>query len=137
MASTGVIDGSIIVFKNGGNTVAYGTNFEISESVATRNITTKDTSNGVSEYAAQRIDSTISIEGLVAYDATEGYEELRSDLVGLASVSATWGTFVTGDPEYSASVIVTSLSKSAPLDDNATYSAEFQITGAVTVGTTT
>lgn len=137
MATTGIVDGTALIIKNGGNTINHSTSFEISESVATRNITTKDTSNGVSEFAAQRITSTLSFEGLVAYDATEGYAETRSDLVGLSSVALTWGTFVAGDPEYSASGFITSLTKTGALDENATFSGEIQITGAVTVGTTT
>ena len=54
----------------------------------------------------------------------------------LSSIAFTWGTFSTGDPEYSGSGIITSVTMDAPLDENVTYSMEIQITGDVTHGTT-
>lgn len=135
MATTGILDGTLLVVKSGGNAISHATSMEFSRSTSTRNITTKD-SGDYEEHAAQRHSWEVSAEGMVAYDATNGYEELATAMEAKSAVSLSWGTFVTGDPEYSGSAIITSLSKSGPLDDNSTFSVTFQGTGDITTGTT-
>lgn len=135
MATTGIIDGTLITLKSGGTAYAHATNFEFNDTISTRNITTKDTISGT-EYAGQRSDTTISLEGMIAFDAAEGHAEARLDAMGLVAVAFSWGSFVSGDPEFSANAIITNVTFTGNLDDNATYSVEAVVTGSVTVGTT-
>ena len=79
-------------------------------------------------------DSTVSISG--NFDATvDGY--LAGILGQAATVSFEYGPegSTAGYVKYSGEAILTSYEKSGAIGDVVTYSAEFQVTGAVTRGT--
>jgi len=79
-------------------------------------------------------DSTVSISG--NFDATvDGY--LAGILGQAAAVSFEYGPegSTAGYVKYSGEAILTSYEKSGAIGDVVTYSAEFQVTGAVTRGT--
>jgi hypothetical protein len=135
MATTGIIDGTLVTLKIGASAIAHGTALNEDGTMGTRNITTKDTASGT-EYKATRTDATVSFEGMIAFDAVTGYSTVRTAYEAGTENALSWGTFVSGDPEYSASGIITSLSSQYPLDDNAAFDVTFQITGAITTGTT-
>jgi hypothetical protein len=78
-------------------------------------------------------DSTISIEGI--YDPTaDGYLNL---VAGLSTATA-FEYFPNGTPvgstkpKFSGNCILTSYEVSTPVDGAATFTAEFQVSGAVT-----
>lgn len=79
-------------------------------------------------------DSTISIEG--TYDATvDGY---LSGLVGFDTASAfVYGPegSTSGQVKYTGSAFLTSYEVKGGVGDVVTYSAQFQVTGAITRGT--
>lgn len=134
MATTGIVGGTAVTVKVGGAFIAHTTSASVSATQETRNTTTKD-SGKYTDILPTRISYEVSVEGMVAYDAAQGYEELWTSMDGQTAVTLLWGTHVAGDPSYTGSAYVTSLSKDASLDDNATFSCTFMVTGGVTVGT--
>lgn len=89
---------------------------------------------GSKTYLAGLKDSTISISG--SWDATlDGY---LAPVVGqAATVSFQYGPAGTtaGNIKFTGEAILTSYQVSAPVGDKVSFSAELQVTGAVTRGT--
>lgn len=85
-------------------------------------------------YVVGLSDSTVSVSG--NFDATVD-AHLAGILGQAASVSFEYGPegSTTGQVKYSGEAILTSYEKSGAVGDVVTYSAEFQVTGAVTRGT--
>lgn len=129
--------GSKAVFKigNASNTLTdisqYLTSVQYSPEVDTAEVTTLGAT--AKAYVAGLRDATISIEGIFepAVDA------LLSGIIGLDARSFEYGPqgSTTGNVKYSGSCILTSYEVSTGLDGAGTFSAEFQVTGAVTRGT--
>lgn len=88
------------------------------------------------EYLAGLKDATITIEG--KYDpAANGPDDVLNGILGGASRTFEFhpqGT-ATGKPKYTGSLICTGYSVNSPLEDASTFTATFQVTGAVTRGT--
>ena len=85
-------------------------------------------------YVVGLSDSTVSVSG--NFDATVD-AHLAGILGQAASVSFEYGPegSTSGYVKYSGEAILTSYEKSGAVGDVVTYSAEFQVTGAVTRGT--
>jgi hypothetical protein len=85
-------------------------------------------------YVVGLSDATISASG--NFDATVD-AHLSGILGQAASVSFEYGPegLATGDSKYTGECILTSYEKSGAVGDVVTFSAEFQVTGAVTRGT--
>lgn len=79
------------------------------------------------------IDGTISIEGL--WDAT--IDARLANILQLQDVAFVYGPAGStgGNVKYSGNAILSSYEVSADIGDVVTFSAEFQVTGAVTRGT--
>lgn len=115
--------------------IAAATDCSLSLNVETIDITTKD-SQGFRELLGGVRSGSISVSGLIDYvDAT------NKDMADLWTVweTRTAVTVVfskaneaTGDLSFSASAILTSLEQSGGTEDTATYSATFELTGAIT-----
>lgn len=108
---------------------AYLTSAGMPRSGDTSEVTTLGSS--AKSYIPGLVDGTIPIEG--PFDGTvDGY---LSGLLGYATARAfvyqPQGT-TTGLPKYTGTCILTSYEPTTPVDDAGTFSAEFQITGAVT-----
>lgn len=84
------------------------------------------------EYIAGLKDATISISG--SWDATA--DAVLAGIIGLAGSFqyGPAGTTLT-NIKYTGEAICTSYTVNAPVGDKVTFSAEFQVTGAVTRGT--
>lgn len=84
------------------------------------------------EYIAGLKDATISVSG--SWDATA--DAVLAAIVGLSG-SFQYGPAGTtgGNIKYTGEAICTSYTVNAPVGDKVTFSAEFQVTGAVTRGT--
>ena len=84
-------------------------------------------------YVVGLSDSTVSVSG--NFDATVD-AHLAGILGQAASVSFEYGPegSTTGQVKYSGEAILTSYEKSGAVGDVVTFSAEFQVTGAVTRG---
>lgn len=130
--------GKSTVFKvdNSGGTLTDISNTLTDVSFPQTVETAETTSFGSSAktYIVGLTDSTISASG--NFDAT-----VDAHLAGITGQSATvsfeYGPegSTTGQVKYSGEAILTSYEKSGAVGDVVTYSAEFQVTGAVTRGT--
>ena len=83
-------------------------------------------------YIVSLESATISISGM--YDATvDGYLKGGAEPASRTFTYQPTGT--SGESQYSGECILTSYSLSSPVGDVVTFSADFQVTGAVTRGT--
>jgi len=115
--------------------IAAATDCSLSLNVETIDITTKD-SAGFRELLGGVRSGSISVSGLVDYldasnkDVTDlwtAWEARTAVTVKFAKANET-----TGELSFSASAIITSLEQSGGTEDTATYSATFELTGAIT-----
>ena len=115
--------------------IAAATDCSLSLNVETIDITTKD-SAGFRELLGGVRSGSISVSGLVDYldasnkDVTDlwtAWEARTAVTVKFAKANE-----VTGELSFSASAIITSLEQSGGAEDTATYSATFELTGAIT-----
>lgn len=142
--TTGILNGTdLVVFvHNGGSAgsiadytaIAHLTDCSVSPSKATRDISSKS-SAGNAEHLPSQFSWTASASGLYSHDAAYGYSQLNTLFLAGTKV-----TLLIGDPSDGANLChkgesyLTSLPLTAPNEDNATYSVEFQGTGALSYG---
>jgi TP901-1 family phage major tail protein len=132
-----IINGTVFLLKIGadGSEVAVPDQTEgsISISMETRDITTKD-SSGFRELLESTRSASISISGLVDDDGAGG---AGADLFAVLNSRATTHVIfgldgASDDYHYECDAFVTSLEISAGTEDNVTYSATLEVTGAIT-----
>jgi TP901-1 family phage major tail protein len=142
--TTGIINGTdLVVFvHNGGSAgtiadytaIAHLQDCSVSPSRGTRDISTKDSAGNAEHLPAQK-SWTASASGLYAQDAAYGYTALFAKFD-----AGTMVTLMIGDPTDAANLVhkgdayLTSMPLTAPTEDNATYSVEFQGTAALSYG---
>jgi len=137
MAHTGLINGTDLIVKIGTDTVAYATSCSLELSADEIDQTSKD-SGGWKDIASGLRSWNISCDALYVNNAaaatTEGFPELTTALIARTAVTVhfTFVTPATGDYVYEGSAILSSLSLSTGVEDQATYSATFNGTGALT-----
>ena len=128
-----ILNGTVFLLSIGGTALPDQTEGSISISMETRDITTKD-SAGYRELLPGLRSGTISVSGLVDDDGAGGAGGvLFADLDSRTAQTLVFGfDDATDDYNYSCSAFCTSLEVSAATEDNVTYSATFEITGAIT-----
>jgi len=128
-----ILNGTVFLLSIGGTALPDQTEGSISISMETRDITTKD-SAGYRELLEGVRSGTISVSGLVDDDGAGGAGGvLFADLDSRTAQTLVFGfDDATDDYNYSCSAFCTSLEVSAATEDNVTYSATFEITGAIT-----
>jgi len=134
MATTGIMNGTLLGVYVGSTLIAHATEGSISLSMDTRDATTKD-SSGTRDLLEATKSCTISVSALYAEDATYGVDDLMTAWSGRTQLTVKFSTEVSGDHYWSASAYVTSLEVSSGMEDNVTYSATFELTGAITYST--
>ena len=97
----------------------------------TRDATTKD-SSGTRDLLEATKSGTISVSALYAEDAAYGVQELMTAWSARTALTVKFSTEVSGDYYWSASAYVTSLEVNSGMEDNVSYSATFELTGAIT-----
>jgi len=131
MATTGIMNGTLLGVYAGSTLIAHATEGSISLSMDTRDATTKS-SSGTRDLLEATKSGTISVSALYAEDAAYGVDDLMSSWSGRAAITVKFSTEVSGDHFWSASAYITSIEVSAGMEDNVTYSATFELTGAIT-----
>lgn len=128
-----ILNGTVFLLSIGGTTLPDQTEGSISINMETRDITTKD-SSGYRELLEGVRSGSISVSGLVDDDGAGGAGGvLFADLDSRTAQTIVFGfDAATDDYNYSCSAFCTSLEVSAATEDNVTYSATFEITGAIT-----
>lgn len=132
-----IINGTVYLLKIGtdGSEVAIPDQTEgsISINMETRDITTKD-SSGYRELLEGVRSASISVSGLVDDDGAGGAgADLFAVLDGRTTTHIIFGLDAASeDYHYECDAFCTSLEISAGTEDNVTYSATFEVTGAIT-----
>lgn len=131
--------GAVRLYKDVSGTYtpfACGTNVAINVSRETRDTTCKDSTGSYRDVEPGLISGTVSMSGLYSEDATNiKADAILDDLTAGTEVTVQYSVGTTGSKYYRANAIVTSWSLEAGnVGENATYSAELQITGAISHG---
>ena len=131
MATSGIMNGTLLGIYVGSTLIAHATEGSISLSMDTRDISSKD-SAGTRALLEGMKSGSISMSALYAEDAAYGADELYTAMAARTPLAVKFSTEVSGDHFWSASAYLTSLEVSAGTEDNVTYSATFELTGAIT-----
>ncbi|HMA78192.1 MAG TPA: phage tail tube protein [Candidatus Paceibacterota bacterium] len=133
--TTGIMNGTdLSVYFNatdGSETViAHATECSISISEDARDTTTKQ-SSGWRELLEGLRSWSVSTSHLFAEDASNGLQEIWSELNNRAEVSLLFTNENTGDYRWNGRARIASIEKNAGTEDNVTYSVTFEGTGAL------
>jgi hypothetical protein len=138
MATQSVLNGTLLLVYVDGLAIgrARGATLDITHAV--RDITTKQ-SGGWAEFLEGLRSGTLSTEHLYAEDETTGLAELQAGIFpNRTSVTLRIASTEDGDRYWEAEAWINSLSINAGApEDNASFTASFQLTGAITSGATT
>ena len=128
-----ILNGTVYLLSIGGTALPDQTEGSISISMETRDITTKD-SAGYRELLEGLRSGSISVSGLVDDDGAGGAGgTLFTTLTNRTAVALVFGLdAATDDYNYTCNAFCTSVEVSAATEDNVSYSATFEITGAIT-----
>ena len=140
--TTGIINSSIIrVFLGTSDdsevVIDHVTECSISMTTDMRDITTK-TSGGYRELLPGLKSASMSVSGLFAEDATNGYNQLIDhQLAGeklfiLFTNTGDGAAANTGDEQFDISGYISSLEQTAGVEDNVGFSMTVEITGTIT-----
>lgn len=134
MATSGIVNGTLLRFYDGDTALGHATSCTIDWSMEVREVLTKDSpGNGWVENYPGRKSGSGSFEGLVAYDtANRSIDDIFTKFTNRTPVVLLFTTGVTGDPNWEMSAYITSLGIGATVEDNVTYSGEFTFHGATT-----
>ena len=145
MATTGKVNGTVIgLYKVVTGTpdtytkIANGRSASADVSIDMIETTEKD-SGGYKEFIAGEKGDTFQFEGVLEYDtsvSTQGLsmKDLMTDALAGNSFVIRWSSQSTGDEYLQSSVLISSVSLSAPNNDVATFSCTLQMTGTITLG---
>ena len=135
MATTGIMNGTVLGVYNDGTLIAHATESSISMSMDTRDASTKD-SGGYRDLLEGARSGSISVSALYEDLTTkEGVDDLMTLFNARTAVTVKFSTEEADDHYWSASAYLTSLELSASKEDNVTYSASFELTGTITYDT--
>jgi predicted secreted protein len=120
----------------GGVAIGEATTCSLELSMETRETLTKDNVGSYTSVEPGRRSATLNTDGLVSYDtANKKVTDLVTAFNDGTVLIARFTTGVASSPYWEGSVITTSLSMNAAVEENATYSATFTVKGAITQGT--
>ena len=135
-ASTSVMNSTDVVLKVGSKFVGKMTSASLSVTMATRDISTKDSAGWMEVLEGQK-SWTLSGEGLVVYNnsgkATP--DDIYGHLSSRTVIYIEFGSEATDEKYYSGTGYFTEFSTDAGVEDNATFSFSFQGTSELTQGT--
>lgn len=137
MPSTGIIKGENLRLYLGGNTVAYATECTLDLTAAEIEVVHKDNA-GASWRNVQlgQKSGTVSVSALYSEDgANNTHDVLFNALANGTQLTAKISTEVTGDYYYSMTLVCTSYSVNATVNENSSFTASFAIDGAPTLET--
>jgi len=126
-----ILNGTVYVVSIAGTAMPDQTEGSISLSMETRDIQTK-ASGGFKELLESTRSGSISVSGLVD-DTTSAVTTLMTHFTARTSFAVKFGVDTgTHDDVFSGTAFCTSIETSAGTEDNVTYSATLELTGAIT-----
>lgn len=127
----GIINGSVYLLKIGGTALPDQTEGSISLSMETRDTTSKD-SSGFRELLESTRSGSISVSGLVDEATGSAVNTLMTHFAARSSFAIIFGLDDTVDNHFTCSTaFVTSIEASGGTEDNVTYSATIELSGAI------
>jgi predicted secreted protein len=137
MPTTDVLNSTNYAFYAGGTKIALTTDVSVSLTHEPRDKTNKD-SGKWRELLEGLLSGNGSCSGFYAHDAAYGFDDLWSSWVNRTTLVIKSSTAVSGDKYLQGTAYVGNLEVSSPgAQDNVTWSATFEFTGAITQGTET
>lgn len=139
MPTSGVINGTSLRVYIGGNVVAYATSSNIDMSTELRETIHKDNpGSGFREVAPGQKSATIGVEAFLNEDgANNAWGDLFAAWTGRTEIEWVYSTEASGDTRLSGNGYITSLSSTAPVEENSTVSLTIEVNGAITKVTIT
>ena len=134
MATTGIVLGRNWLFLSNAVQIDHLTSVSLDTGSETIDLTSYD-SAGWKDIAIGDQSWSISIEGHVAFDATEGYDTMMADKIAKTAVACLLSTASSGDSTLSGSSYITSLSIKGDLGSSLKISATFSGNGPLAAGT--
>lgn len=131
MPTTGVFNGNLLLIYNDDVAIGCITGCSVDLSRAMIDASCKDNS-GRYEALPGQLTMTGSVDGLAAFDATEGIDEILDDILNGTSVTVKMSTEVTGDTYIEADAYFENVTIDGPLNDVASFSAGIHFYGAIT-----
>lgn len=136
MATTGVVDGTLLRITSGGNEIAYATSCTFSRTRNSTDRVHKDLTTGQVEKTLQESSTTVTVEGFFSFDGTNNTPDvLNTAFENKTSLTMELTTGVTGDVEWQFSAYCTALEITAEAQQDTSFSATFEVDGAVTQAT--
>ena len=141
MATTGILNSTNVAFYSGATSgsltkIGKATSAQISFTANERDVTTKDDTDRFQKILPGLRQCSISTGGLVAWDETNGAEQIYDDFNSGDMVVVRFSTEVTGDTYWEGEFYVTSLEmNSEGTEENVSFSASFKLGGDLTKGT--
>lgn len=136
-----VLNGSYGMISVDGTVIMNLTSCDISQEMATRDVTTK-TSAGNRELLEGMMSWSGSASGYFEDEDADGHKALLAALQARTAVAliyteydATGTTAALGNTNYTGNIFITSVSRTDGLEESATYEVSFEGTGALTAGT--
>ncbi|MFA6260395.1 MAG: phage tail tube protein [Bacteroidia bacterium] len=133
MATTGVVNGSLVKLKLTGSAVAYLTTNDLNIANALRDTTNKD--SAWASFLGGLLSGNFSWELLHVEDGTEGFDTAFASITGGTVIAFDITSGVSGDKHYSGNMLFETLKISYPMNQNAVVSGSAKVTGAITEGT--
>jgi len=131
-----IINGTNLRIYLGGVAIGEATSCSLDLSMETRETLTKDNVGSYTSVEPGRRSATLSTEGLVSYNtANKKVTDLVTAFNNGETMIARFTTGVATTPYWEGSVILSAMTISAAVEENATYSATFTVKGAITQGT--
>lgn len=134
MATTGVINGTIIAITIGGTKITNQLSASLSVTHDVRTWINKD-SAGWEASGAGKKGWEMSGEANLALDAAYGMDDLYDAMIAGTEVSIDWTTGVSGDYHFSGTAQVTKLESAPGVEETTNYSYGFKGNGALTKAT--
>jgi hypothetical protein len=130
MATTGVLNGTLMAIYVGGTKVATLLTNSISINRPTRSIASKDDATWDAK-AINRANWSKSGRAFFKFDAGYGFRNLYAAIVAGAAVTVRSSTAVSGDYYYEGSAFLTEVGADYADNDNSEYSFTLEGTGAL------
>lgn len=131
-----IVNGTNLRFYLGGTAIGEATSCTMNLTREVRETLTKDNVGSWTSIEVGRKSGTMEAEGLVSYDTTnESVSDLFTAFDNGTYLVCRFTDDNNGNPYWEATVLCTSFSIAAPVEENSTYSATFTVRGAVSQGT--
>ena len=134
MASTGVINGTLLQIYLNGVVIAKSTSCKLEIPVELRNTSSKDSAGWTNREYGRR-DWNAGGDFLDAEDSAYRFDDLFALITNRTKVTMRMSSAVSGDKYYEGTALIESLSREAPMEDNVTGSYSLQADGPLTENT--